>query len=370
MSLLENNYNRSLKSFLKIDYYPENSLKKYLDLYLFEIFDTLNKSDYLQYLHNGNFTQNDIERYTKHNLRAIINALTFDDKQFLLDAFEFVYRVYRSRKIDLELMLKIYSASINSAYRIFSIADAKAMEKIFIFLEKMHSQLILDSEKPKTSLNPEDFFYNEQKKLYELVLESKVEEATQFSFDFLQKHGLDIYTYQIMRTVMSQIGYDWEENKITYAKEHLVSSLFENILEKFLLPKNQEESKKSSILILTPPSEHHGSGAKALAKILNANGMYTTLLESQRDIQSIISQITLDNPKILAISVTLPNNLYEVNELIFEIKNHLSNINLKIAVGGQALEYLKEPSFSIGADACLHSPNEALEIFSKWLGRS
>lgn len=267
-------------------------------------------------------------------------------------------------------MLKIYSASINSAYRIFSIADAKAMEKIFIFLEKMHSQLILDSEKPKTSLNPEDFFYNEQKKLYELVLESKVEEATQFSFDFLQKHGLDIYTYQIMRTVMSQIGYDWEENKITYAKEHLVSSLFENILEKFLLPKNQEESKKSSILILTPPSEHHGSGAKALAKILNANGMYTTLLESQRDIQSIISQITLHNPKILAISVTLPNNLYEVNELIFEIKNHLSNINLKIAVGGQALEYLKEPSFSIGADACLHSPNEALEIFSKWLGRS
>jgi hypothetical protein len=66
----------------------------------------------------------------------------------------------------------------------------------------------------------------------------------------------------------------------------------------------------------------------------------------------------------------LPNNLYEVNELIFEIKNHLANINLKIAVGGQALEYLKEPSFSIGADACLHSPNEALEIFSKWLGRS
>jgi methanogenic corrinoid protein MtbC1 len=369
MNLSENNYNRSLKSFLNIGYYPENSLKRYLDLYLFEIFDTLSKSGYLQDFH-GNFSQNDIERYTRHNLRAIINALTFDDKQFLLDAFEFVYRVYRSRKIDLEFMLELYSTSIKSAYRIFSIADAKAMEKIFIFLEKMHPQLVLEATKPKTSFNPEDSFYNEQIKLYELVLESKVDEATQFSFDFIQKHGLDTYTYQIMRIVMSQIGYDWEDNKITYAKEHLVSSLFESILEKILLPKTQEESKKSSILILTPPSEHHGSGAKALAKILNAKGMYTTLLESQKNIEGIISQIALHNPKILAISVTLPNNLYEVNELIFEIKNHLANINLKIAVGGQALEYLKEPSFTIGADACLHSPSEALEVFTKWLGHS
>lgn len=367
MALHDNNL--SLKSYIGLNSNLEESLKKSLDIFLFNTLDIYFKDNEVSQM-LGELSRSDFERYTKHNFRSIISALAFDDKKFLNEAFEFIYRVYIFRGADINLMLPLYNAALKSSIKLFTQADIKEISRVFEYLKNIHEELIEKAKIPKVAIKKENRFFKEQTKLYALVLDAKIDDAEKFSYELIVEYGLDTFIYDIIRVVMMQVGFDWEVNKLTYAKEHLITSIFENIIEQFVADKSPKFSQKDLIMVLTTPHEHHSSGADTFTKFLKSQGYNAYLLKGQRNINAIVSQISLSNPKIVAISVTLPTNLYEVSEVIYEVKSKLIGLDIKFMVGGQALNYFYEPVILIGADAYVNSPTEACEMIDTWLKES
>lgn len=353
---------RSFRSQIEIKTSIDDALKRYLDAYVDEInkkvFTHVSAHEWL-----GEFSQRDIERYTRHNIRAIINAVNFDDIRFLLESVEFVYRVYSSRGVNLDLLLIVFDEAKACAHKFFTKAEVSDIYSIFNFFILEHSSLKEKAQKQKAALNEDNPHYKTQKALYDFVLNSKVEEAEKLSADFIQKYGLNDFFHKVMRIVMIQVGYDWENNHISYAKEHMVSSIFEKMLDAFLW--DQVSKHKGFIMVTTPPNEHHMIGANTFVKYLKNQG-YEARLIKKESVEELVDEVVKLKPIVLAISVTLPNNLYEVNEIINQTKSKCKEAKVRFAVGGQALEYYHEPLVSIGADAYLKSPQEAIECFQEW----
>lgn len=341
----------------------EDSLKKYVGAYTDKISEELFK-DPTVFMWMGEFKRSDIERYTKHHLRAIINAIRFDDIHFLNESMEFVYRVYLTRGVQSELLIKVFEAAKRAAPYFFTAKEIMDIQTIFDYILSEHEEILKKAANPKSAMNPDDAYYDVQKQLYDLVMESKVDEAEQMCAQYIEKHGLNIFFYQVMRIVMMQVGYDWESNKIDYSKEHMVSSIFDKMLETFLW----EESPKSNhlIMVATPPGESHHIGAKSFVRYL-ANEGYKSVLIHPKSIEEVVEQIEVLNPAVLALSVTLPNNVYEVAEIIHGVHKALPGTRTRFAVGGQAIEYFHEPLASIGADAYLKTPQDAILCFKEWL---
>lgn len=364
MSLSDKNL--SLKSHLGLHTDLEVAFKTSLDLLLFHTLDSFFKEhDIIQM--QGNLSRVDIERYTRHNFRSIINALTFDDKQFLLEAYKFVYRVYMYRGADIDFMLSLYDTASKSSKKLLASAYSKEAIKIFAFLADMHLDFIAQGKIPKVAIKQENHFFDEQQKLYQLILDTKIAEAEKFSYQFIEEHSLHVFITKLMRIVMMQVGYDWEINKITYAKEHLVTAIFENILQKFLEDKSPKMTQKNLIMVVTTPHESHSSGADTFTKFLKSQGYNAYLVKEQKSIDAIVSQVSLARPKILAISVTLPTNLYEVADIIYEINSKLIGLDLKVIVGGQALDYFYELAYNLGADAYVNDLQEACKIIDQFI---
>lgn len=364
---MDTSNNNSLKSFLNITSDIDIQLKESLDIFLFSTLENFYHYETTNSITLGKLKHSDIDRYTKHNFRAIINALVFDDKKFLIEAFEFVYRVYIHRGADIDLMLLLYKSATKSAKKLFSSTQYRDIHTIIEYLSHAHYELIKKAKIPKVAIKEKNMFYKEQKELYQLILDTKIDEAEKLSYDFILEHGLEVFIEKVIRIVMMQVGYDWEIDKISYAKEHLITAVFENMIEKFISDSSPDFSSKDLIMVVTPPSEHHSSAADTFTKFLKSQGHNAYLLKGQKEIDAIISQISLSLPKIVAVSVTLPTNLYEVYELIYEVKRKLIGLHVKFMVGGQALAYYHESVMVLGADAYIHSPQEASKKIYEWL---
>ncbi len=135
--------------------------------------------------------------------------------------------------------------------------------------------------------------------------------------------AIDIY-YHVFYPTMVKTGELWQKNKISVAREHMITATTQNIIASLypLIFKDlaEQENSRGKILIACPGEELHELGIRMLADIWELEGWDVTYLGSNIPARFITDSLIEENHDILALSNSISFNLKYSKETIEKAK--------------------------------------------------
>lgn len=182
-------------------------------------------------------------------------------------------------------------------------------------------------------------------KLYEkylqLLLQGNRAACTKMVQNLLD-HNVDIKSLYIdlFQKSLYKVGKLWEYNKITVAREHMVTALTEslmNLVYPYLFEISTSKEKNRKALISCTANEHHQIGGKMVADIFEMQGWNTHFLGANTPTEHMLNYIQEIKPDIVGLSLSVYFNLPSLKNELEAIRSDFSNID--VLVGGQAFKW-------------------------------
>lgn len=208
---------------------------------------------------------------------------------------------------------------------------------------------------------------SEEEIFLQYLLNFKKDEASQYILQKV-KNGTSIKEIyiQYIQASLYKIGELWQHQEISVAKEHYCTAVIQNIIS-LLYPYlfTHKIKKNRSLFAVSAGSELHEIGIRMVSDFFEVDGWDTFYLGSNIPISSIISELKANNANLLAISITMGNNIDFAVNLINEIRLTEILTPLKIIVGGKFFNETKDLWKKIGADGYGFDAAESVSVGNK-----
>ncbi len=296
-------------------------------------------------------------------------SLQKETSQYINDAILYTIEAIRNNNA---LIIKHYLHWMHSTLKHDGL-DSKDIKKIFTKLKTEfydideHSKSILDfSFDDVLSLRLEygDTELNQYARQYlKLILNKDRHGAAQYVNDLINKNFSipEIYS-DVMTPTLYEIGWLWQQNKITTADEHLATAITQYVMttlyeEIFSTQKNEYKVLGASI-----GSELHEIGIRMVIDLFEYAGYNTHYLGGNIPYESFVSFVKDYQPDIILISVTLTLHLTDLKKTIKKIRSDSTLKNAKIIIGGQP--FMNNPMLykEYGADAYTKNAKDAVKV--------
>lgn len=172
------------------------------------------------------------------------------------------------------------------------------------------------------------------------------------------------FVEKLINPLMYEIGQMWQLNKISVAKEHLSSSLIDEVINDFIQNSFVDNSKKLVAITSTVGNELHNLGIKIVGKFIETYGYSVKNITSKISTKELINSIYDLKPNLVVLSVTLPSNVATLQEIVKELKSDYNLFNGLVVVGGQGLFNSKQNILIKEADLCCETLDD-LDNFLK-----
>ncbi|WP_291708340.1 cobalamin-dependent protein, partial [Clostridium sp.] len=183
----------------------------------------------------------------------------------------------------------------------------------------------------------------------------------------MYNNGIDIewIYFNILEVALKEVGVLWEVGEIDVWNEHYISENILDIMRELKSHQRINDNRESSIICLTAGSEQHNIGIKMIADLLEVSGIKVIYLGSNLPTLSIINAIKSENPKYIAISVTITNNIESAKNVIKAIRAYFKNKAPLIIVGGMAFANINDVCKETDADFYCKDLDEIKMLFNK-----
>lgn len=145
----------------------------------------------------------------------------------------------------------------------------------------------------------------------------------------------DIYE-NLIRTSLYEVGRLWETGKISVATEHLASAIVEGLLIEMYHNILSLNTKEKKVVVSCMENEFHQIGSRMVADIFEHNDWETYYLGANTPTVELIPFIKDKKPDIVALSLTLSQNLPVLDQVLDSIRKELPNT--PVIIGGQAFQ--------------------------------
>lgn len=166
-----------------------------------------------------------------------------------------------------------------------------------------------------------DYFVN-------LLLKASKSSAEAYAKAYLETHGLKDLYFSLFRLSLTKLGWLWETNQISSAKEHLMSDTIEELIIKF--KENKAETKSKKVLLSTVVGERHTFGLKMVSNLLSMEGYDCDYLGEGVPIEDMKTLIFKNNSDLLILSIT--SDLYQ--NRVLEWLDKLNNTPVTLVGAG------------------------------------
>ena len=270
----------------------------------------------------------------------VLYSVMYTKNYELLDNYTiWRYSVSKSRQIDLNYFLIEYSLWKDSINSNLYPANSSEINIIYDYLienfelHKNRSNEILKLSKNKSNSNSlfEDLLRNlldGNKEIFKEIVTKNLNRFDNNIFVFIEK---------IFNPLLYKIGEMWQLNEITIAKEHLATTIIEDISDYFINQNLENKKNAPLVVVSTVGDESHNLGIKIISKFLQTQGFNVKNLSSKITNKELITYIFDLKPQIILLSVTLSSNLGILQKLVNQLKEDIAIFNSKVIVGGQAL---------------------------------
>ena len=180
-----------------------------------------------------------------------------------------------------------------------------------------------------------------KKKLYKKITQGDIQESLKIYEEFIKIFNIVDFFDKILKPVMSKVGSDWENGKISVGVEHIASNIAQTLVKGIMEQANGRTTKKK-ILICVPVGEEHHLGCDVLETYLSMNGFKVFNMSTSAPTESILNFIDDNNPDMILLSITISDNLKSGQRLVRKIKQEF---DIPIFVGGLAVQGKNIPKF-------------------------
>lgn len=142
-----------------------------------------------------------------------------------------------------------------------------------------------------------------------------------------------IYEEVITRSLY-RVGEMWEADEISVANEHLATYSTESILHHIYQSTHSNHKIGKKVVIAGTEKEAHQIGIQMVANFFEISGWETFCLGANVSTKDIILFIKTTHPDILALSLSIYNNLPDLEKTIAKIREFYPH--LPIILGGRA----------------------------------
>jgi len=177
-------------------------------------------------------------------------------------------------------------------------------------------------------------------KYFNFLLKGKRKECTKI-VQYLLDQDIDIQILYIdlFQKSLYEIGELWEYNKISVAKEHLVTAITEGLIN-LVYPKlfeNETTFINKSVVISCSANEFHQIGGKMVADVFELHGWDSHFLGANTPVNNMLEYIQDEKPDLVGLSVSVFFNMTSLKTGIEAVKSNFPNMD--IFVGGQAFNW-------------------------------
>jgi methanogenic corrinoid protein MtbC1 len=297
---------------------------------------------------------------SSHYLNYLAQAVFIDEKKIFSNYYNWLHTVLKERGIGKDLLNKHLLAIKNVLKLELSQENFKLIEN---FVEEAELNLKKSNNHYQSFINEDNLLKQEAEKYLAFLLDMKREKAVKYIVDLVEQGTSieDIYL-KIFQVVQYEIGRLWQLNQISIAQEHYATSVTQLAMSQ-LYPKIFTSYKKGKKALTTCiGDELHELGIRMVADLLELNGWDTIHLGSNTPAAEILNILAEKEIDLLAISVTLPNQLEESKSLISAVRESDKFSELKIMVGGRLFLQSSDLWQKVGADGFAIDAKEAVKV--------
>jgi len=164
----------------------------------------------------------------------------------------------------------------------------------------------------------------------------------------------------LVQPALYRIGKLWEQNRISVAQEHLVTTITQNALAAGFARAEFREPNGRSAVFACVEDNHHGIGIRMVSDAFEVAGWDVSFLGTNTPTPAIISFVAETNPDLLGLSVGLAHHVITLREVIARVRAEMGNGAPQIVVGGLPLGAHRGSVLRLDADECFFDAREAV----------
>ncbi len=175
-----------------------------------------------------------------------------------------------------------------------------------------------------------------------LLLDGNRRECTRIVKQLLDRN-IEIKTLytDLFQKSLYEVGRLWEFNKISVAKEHLVTAITEGLLN-LVYPRLFDRSAPDSsnnrkVVISCAANEFHQIGGKMVADMFELNGWNSQFIGANTPVDDMLAHIQDEKPDLVGLSVSVYFNMPALRAELAAIRGNFQHLD--ILVGGQAFNW-------------------------------
>ncbi|WP_052090930.1 ATP-binding protein [Desulfosporosinus sp. HMP52] len=171
----------------------------------------------------------------------------------------------------------------------------------------------------------------------------------------------DIYL-NVLQCVQREIGQLWQTNRISIAQEHYCSATVQLIMAQLYPQFIQANRNGRKIMVACVSGELHEIGARMVSDFFEIEGWDANYIGANTPPNEILETLTKLNSDVLALSVTMPNHVGKVREVISLVRSSKLGQRTKIIVGGYPFNIQPNLWRQVGADGFGYDAQDAINV--------
>jgi methanogenic corrinoid protein MtbC1 len=176
----------------------------------------------------------------------------------------------------------------------------------------------------------------------------------------------DIYLH-IFHPVLQETGRLWQSQQVSIAEEHFITATIETLMarlhDQVLVSDGGGKGRRGTMVIAAGVGvELHEIGIHMVSDFFEMDGWDTYYTGANTPVQSILGAARDRKADIIALSVTMPRHLPDVQYLIRSLRAERRTTGAKIIVGGYPFRIVPDLWKQVGADAYAETAEEAVAV--------
>lgn len=247
------------------------------------------------------------------------------------------------------------------------------LEKTSFVLTKHYGSSINDflnsidfNEEYKPLFLIENDLEDEMNEYIDLVMHANKVKAKELIDSLIERNiSVEKIYLNIFQESLRHVGEMWLTGEISVAMEHYFTAVTQYLMSTLYELIFTESKNKKKVLACSVGSELHEVGIRMVADLFELHGWNSRYLGANVPLKDIIAFANDFKPDLIALSVTMPYHIVNLQEVIEELKSNKATKDIKIIVGGKPFiqnkkifEELKADLFAIDAIEGIKSANE------------
>jgi len=163
--------------------------------------------------------------------------------------------------------------------------------------------------------------------------------------------GLVDVERHVIQPSLYQIGEKWQLNQVSVAQEHMATAIVQSVMTIGLLRSSPPATIDKRVLLACVEGNIHAIGLRMVADAFQLAGWDVRYLGANMPTRSLTQHVRDWTPDLVGLSVSFPQQLRTVREVIALLDEQLGRARPAVIVGGLAINRFDRLASLVGADA-------------------